>query len=30
MALIFVNQSLQFFFTHLAEDTFPRMHGEKQ
>lgn len=30
MALIFVNQSLQFFFTLLAEDMFPRMHREKQ
>lgn len=26
MALIFVNQSLKFFFAFLAEDMFPRMH----
>lgn len=29
MALIFVNQSLQFFFTLSAEDMFPRMHENK-
>ena len=26
MALIFLNQSLKFFFTFSAEDLFPRMH----
>lgn len=29
MALIFVNQSLKFFFTLLAEDMFSRMHENK-
>lgn len=30
MALIFVNQSLTFFFTVLAEDMFPRMHEKNK
>lgn len=29
MALIFVNQTLKFFFTFLAEDMFPRMHEKE-